>query len=588
MTSDLQPEKVKGCTLPRGSEASPEVHVIKLHSAGSGLSGSLQVDVKVSLVPPEATSEPQKVVLILSSLVPVNWVITAPNVWGHISVHSYNSVSLPFPPEPNVTMSNTLVSDLSTFSDPLVWATESGYTHVRSYTEADLENRFVIQLAEGGTVKWINSGSVFQSLSLPAAAMTLKDQRCQALSNGSHFLLALPIIFCGTEGVLQEEPRGVLYKNMLQLWRDMPQSVAAQEENDKSRRPLSVHISCFATIPSKSAAADDNVTLSLMGRFTRGVQQGLESVPTLYHLPNPLLRSALHLRLFVTDSYEQTWIGPCVITADHRVFVEISAKTSLADVVNVESCFVSPQSDPKKSPFWNVISNGCSSDSSLHLVTKPKGEEYEGTEQDGEKEEDVGKADGHESGRRFSVMDNGIPYMGDSGKIQLLRFSFIPRPVYNESMQFVHCSLLLCFSESAKGKPINDTGGNSCPSGILITPLVSGSSRHQCEIRNLSRPMVVTRSISSLVTKMKSSAGQRTKRLSPQSTSFVLQEGLLMGIVVVAFLVGVSLMGGLWCIYKYTGGRREGFRDGHLTNQTDEGCNIRTPPFLSDQSSSSV
>ncbi|MEQ2191281.1 hypothetical protein XENOCAPTIV_025500, partial [Xenoophorus captivus] len=112
---------------------------------------SLQVDVKVSVVSPEATSEPQKVVLILSSLVPVNWVITAPNVWGHISVHSYNSVSLPFPPEPNVTMSNTLVSDLSTVSDPLVWATESGYTHVRSYTEADLANRFVIQLGEGGT-----------------------------------------------------------------------------------------------------------------------------------------------------------------------------------------------------------------------------------------------------------------------------------------------------------------------------------------------------------------------------------------------------------------------------------------------------
>ncbi|KAK5607244.1 hypothetical protein CRENBAI_003433 [Crenichthys baileyi] len=610
MTSDLQPQKVKGCAHPRGSEASPEVHVIKLHSAGSGLNGSLQVEVMVSLVPPEATSEPQKVVLILSSFVPVNWVITAPNVWGHISVHSSNSVSLPFPPEPNATMSNTLVSDLSTVSDPLDWATESGYTHVRSYTEADLANRFVIQLSEGGQeiLPVVNcEGGLLRvtvdlqklkSLSLPAAAMTLKDQRCQALSNGSHFLLALPIIFCGTEGVLQEEPRGVLYKNMLLLWRDMPQSIAAHGENGKSRRPLSVHISCFATSPSKSAAADDNVTLPLMGRFTRGVLQGLESVPTLYHLPNPLLRSrpALHLRLFVTDSYEQTWIGPCVITADHRVFVKISAKASLTDVVKVESCFVSPQSDPKKSPFWTVISNGCSSDSSLHLVTKTKGDEYEGTEQDGEKEEDFGKADGHESGKRFSVMDNGTPNVGDLGKTQVLRFSFILRPVYNESMQFVHCSLLLCFSESAKGKPIKDTGGNSCPSGILIPPLVSGSSRHQCEIRNLSRPMVVTWPISSLVTKMKPSAGQRTKRLGPQSTSFVLQEGLLMGIVFAAFLVGVSLMGGLWCIYKYTGGRREaqfrGFPPANLRVENwDIGCNSfcvflceNTAAFLSVQS----
>lgn len=48
---------------------------------------SLQVEVMVSLVPPVATPEPQKVVLILSSLVPVNWVITATGVWGHIYVY---------------------------------------------------------------------------------------------------------------------------------------------------------------------------------------------------------------------------------------------------------------------------------------------------------------------------------------------------------------------------------------------------------------------------------------------------------------------------------------------------------------------
>ncbi|XP_036003959.1 transforming growth factor beta receptor type 3 [Fundulus heteroclitus] len=626
MTSDLQPQKVKGCSHSRGSEASPEVHVIKLHSAGSGLSGSLQVEVVVSLVPPVAASEPHTVVLILSSLVPVNWVITAPGVWGHISVHAFHGVSPPFPPEPDLIISSTHVSDLSIVSHPLAWATESGYTNVRSYTEADLANRFVIQLAEGGAgqerlpVVSCEGGLLsvtvdqekLESLSLPVAAMTLRDQRCQAVSNGSHFLLALPLIFCGTEGVLQEEPRGVLYKNMLLLWRDTPQSVAAHGDNRKSRRPLSIHISCFLSSSSKSDAAEDYVTLPLIGRFPRGVRKALELVPTLNHPPAPILRSgpALHMRLFVTDSYEQTWTGPCVITADHRVFVEISAKAALADVVRVKSCFVSPHSDPKKSPFWTVISNGCSSDSSLNLGMKIIGGEDEDTERDAEEEEEAeGDRNGH-VGRGYSVMDHGKPDMGDLGKIQLLRFSFVLRPVYNESMQFVHCSLLLCLSESARGKPIKEAEGTSCQSGIPIPPLVSGSSRDQCEIRNLSRPMVVTRPMSSLVTKTEPSAGQRTETPSPQSTSeyhllnhftlpqfnpchalsagFVLQEGLLTGIVFAAFLVGVGLMGGLWCIYTYTGGRAESFRDGDLTNQPGEGCNIRTPPVLSDQSSSSV
>lgn len=107
----------------------------------------------------------------------------------------------------------------------------------------------------------------------------------------------------------------------------------------------------------------------------------------------------------------------------------------------------------------------------------------------------------------------------------------------------------------------------------------------QCEIRNLSRPMVVTHPISSLSPKMKNPTGQRIKRLSvtplarPEtehsseyhllyfgdvtvfvfkiyhtlSLDLVVETGPVMGIVFAAFVMGVGLMGGLWCIYNYTG-----------------------------------
>lgn len=55
--------------------------------------------------------------------------------------------------------------------------------------------------------------ALFQSLSVPVAAVTLRDLTCQAESNGSHFLLVFPVISCGTEGLLLGEPRGVQYKN---------------------------------------------------------------------------------------------------------------------------------------------------------------------------------------------------------------------------------------------------------------------------------------------------------------------------------------------------------------------------------------
>ena len=110
----------------------------------------------------------------------------------------------------------------------------------------------------------------------------------------------------------------------------------------------------------------------------------------------------------------------------------------------------------------------------------------------------------------------------------------------------------------------------------------------QCEVRNLSRPMVVTQPLSSLAPKLlMPPAGQRTKRLSvspvassdPEqsgeshlsghfpmlllncltsrhtllSPGSVVQTGTLMGVVFAAFVMGVSLMAGLWCIYHHTG-----------------------------------
>ncbi|KAL7378227.1 hypothetical protein ABVT39_010582 [Epinephelus coioides] len=669
MTSELQPQEVQGCTDAPAGGISPEVHVIKLHSAGSGLCGSLQVEVIVSLVPLVANSKTQAVVLILSSSVPVNWAIVASGVQGHISIHSSNSVSPPYPPEPDLTLSSAVNPDLSTISDLLVWATESGYTKVTSYTEADLANRFVIQLAESGTDavavmnplvvrppwaeerrlrQWLNGGGragggresftvqcedgrlsvtvdqhILQSLSVPVAAVTLRDSTCQAQSNGSHFLLVFPVISCGTEGLLLGQPRGVQYKNMVLLWRDEPQTILARNETERrSKTPLGIHFSCLAAVPTLPRSADDDddddvktPQAELVPWAPEGPvpDRGLSQLLTPRHRSGPVLT----LKLFVTESYEQRRIGPCVITADHRVYVEISAKGSFIDVLEVQSCVVSPQSDPKKSRFWTVISDSCSSDPSLALGAKTKDEEEkEEVGDDGELEEEKEETDGPEQDRDG---DGDVPLrrkfdrrgreaserkerssrnVGAEEEMQPLRFSFILRPVYNDSMQFLHCSLRLCVSDLKRGKPTKETIKNDCEGGLHIPPLVSRSPRHQCEIRNLSRPMVVTQPISSLAPKLlRPSAGQRTKRLSvspvaspdPEHSSSVVQTGPVMGIVFAAFVMGVSLMGGLWCIYYYTGARPTSLRgESHLTDHTQEGHNIWNPPSLSDQSSSLV
>uniref|UniRef100_UPI0037E891D5 transforming growth factor beta receptor type 3 isoform X1 n=1 Tax=Semicossyphus pulcher TaxID=241346 RepID=UPI0037E891D5 len=671
MTSDLQQQEVQGCSDAPAGGLSPEVHVIKLHSAGSGLCGSLQVEVIVFLVPPVANSKTQKVVLILSSSVPVNWAIVSHGVRGHVSVHSSNSISPPYPPEPGLTLSSTLNSDLSSIPDLLVWASENGYAKVTSYTEADLANRFVIQLAGGGTdevavmnpvvVKppwaeerrlrqWLNGGDragggresftvqcedgrldvtvdrqILQSLSVPVAAVTLRDSTCQAQSNGSHFLLVFPVISCGTEGLILRQPRGVQYKNMVLLWREKPQTILSLNETEKkTKTPLGIHFSCLAPVPALPGPAESdevNVNPPQVGPVPwppkgPGPDLGQSHLPTSRYRSGPVLA----LRLFVTEGYEQGRVGPCVITADHRVYVEISARGPFIDVVEVMSCVVSPLSDPKKSRFWTVIRDGCSSDPSLTLAAKTRDEEEEeeeGEDAELEKEEIEGLEKGrihHRDGdvskqhktKRSRDEDPARTEKSSTSseteeEIQPLRFSFILRPVYNDSMQFLHCSLRLCVSDSLRGKPVKERERADCQSGLRIPPLISRSSRHQCELRNLSRPMVVTRPISSLAPKLlRPPAGQRTKRLSvpplaapqpehPEHSSSVMPAGLLIGVMFTAFVMGVVLMGGLWCIYVNTGARSASHGgDGPFTDETPEGHHIWNPPSPSDQSVSSV
>uniref|UniRef100_A0A8C8M845 ZP domain-containing protein n=1 Tax=Oncorhynchus tshawytscha TaxID=74940 RepID=A0A8C8M845_ONCTS len=516
LTSDLQPQEVQGCAPVGGGD--PEVHVIKLLSAGSGLCGSLQVEVTISLVPPVANAGWHKLVLILISAVPVNWALTVPGLRGHISVYSSNSVSPLYPPEPDLTLTSMLTSDLSTTHDLLSWANRSGFPKVASYTEADLANHFVIRLAGGGTEgdppvrmldgrppwvqerrlrQWLSEGGgrtsggweavsvqcqdgrlnvavdrhILQTLSLPVSEVTLRDPQCLAQSNSSHFLLAFPVISCGTEGVLQGEPRGVQYKNAVLLWRNKPLVAMGNETDEEPTEwtPLVIHFSCFAAVPSVPSLPVEQPTLQGPGPLPRARAGPLVS-----------------LQLFVTEGYEQRQTGPCTITADNRVYVELSSKGALGGGVEVRSCMVSPLSDPRVSPGWSVIRDGCSADSSLTLSNMAHGqEEDEDDEEYYEEEEEVprvlsfrhpGRAWRNKAGlrkREHGESDGGMG--GEEDQIHSLRFSFVLRPIYNNSVQFLHCRICLCGPESVTQGPPTAIIQSGCPNpwGLRIPALVS-------------------------------------------------------------------------------------------------------------------
>ncbi|KAK0135956.1 Transforming growth factor beta receptor type 3 [Merluccius polli] len=524
LTSDLQQQEVRGCVPPAGNwTGGKEVHVIKLVSAGSALCGSLQVEVVVSLVPPVDDSGPHKVVLVLSSLVPVHWALLAPGLHGDVSVHSSTSVSPPYPLQPRLSFSSAVTSDLSAdMPDLLAWANERGLTAVTSYTEASLSNRFVIRLAGGGTEagsavggaaavaavwapwpeegqlrQWLRGGAggaetlavccdegrlnvaldthILQVLSVPVVAVTLRDPACRAQSNGSHFLLAFPVGSCGTEAALQGRPRGVQYRNTVFIWREPPHTLTTN--NTHTAGPLGIHISCFSASPP----VDDDVTSTPWGEGDP--QDPGSGGGGFLPAPRPRPGPVLVLRLFVSESFQQSRIGPCVVIADHRVYVEISSTGPVVGgALELSSCVVSPVSDPQSAPYWPIIRDRCPAHPSLTL-TQLWGEGGEGRQLGGE---DKGGEGGGGDGKGGAAGEAGVRGGGDGGELRggdelpgggapdhdpsaektqdggverkvreeeketrSLRFSFVLRPVYNNSVQFLHCRLLLCSSGSS-------------------------------------------------------------------------------------------------------------------------------------------
>ena len=94
---------------------------------------------------------------------------------------------------------------------------------------------------------------------------------------------------------------------------------------------VSPQFSCLAAGPSVAAPAADGVQEVNTPRAglvhwapggPAGPDPALGPLPAPRHRPGPVLT----LRLFVTEDYEQKRIGPCVVTAGHRVYVEVGTR----------------------------------------------------------------------------------------------------------------------------------------------------------------------------------------------------------------------------------------------------------------------
>ncbi|XP_069051782.1 transforming growth factor beta receptor type 3 isoform X2 [Lepisosteus oculatus] len=765
LTSDLQPQEVKGCSSP-GQGHNPEVHVIDLHSAGSSLCGSVQVEVEVSLQPPTAGRALWGgVVLVLRSRSAVSWALLARDLETHVTTFSSSNVVARWAPDPRLTLTSQISTDLLMTSDLLAWANQMGFSNLTSYTEAELANRFVIKLVGGDrppgqpqpvpgprlwpqqapgpgiealqVQQWLRQGAgrggllgnegeeeegaqamhvlcQWGALSVtvdretvePVSAVTLSDPRCWAQSNGTHFFLEYPVISCGTEAEFLYAPRSVLYRNTVLLWRPTYPVAVGNETQDTGsedswglgQTPLAIPFSCLAPVPPRPSAPSALPRLkarrpgSVLDRGAPGSQRGERG---------PLFS----LELYASQTFQQREAGPCVIAANNRVFAEVSVLEGCGRLgVRVQSCMLSPHSDPQAEPGWTVIEGGCPQDPSVTFYSGQEESESEGgggptterggtpdrqgdrrarkderrrqtakegktgaeraREQDiltqimceggeqerqrrtageqdrgersgGEQERERRTAGEQETGEKTEREEERERRTGGQGQEHRLRFSFVLRPVYNNSVQFLHCRLRQCLvSQGSPAGPgpsgtiagghrkrgIPDSTPRRCYGQTQTLELAQNSSVPQCLSLDelctgrlpslpsvsqcpecaqftwtVSRPMLVTQSVE-VVQVAAHTAGQRVPnpRMAVLSTPSPavsspasLDTAVVAGISFIAFLIGVSLTGVLWCIYFKTG-TPEQRRRSSLNKADRTTVDSRNPPILVEHPSCSL
>ncbi|KAL8211744.1 UNVERIFIED_CONTAM: hypothetical protein K2H54_015204 [Gekko kuhli] len=312
--------------------------------------------------------------LILKSEGAAQWMVHAHHLTGQLHVlASHKVVVSSTETDPSLTVTQRTSSGLSRIRDPLQWVARQKLPVFTSYTEAEHVNRFLLIVGMNGATRdpepfgpmFLPPTTSSETLRhLPEAMMVGWARRQEFLTEDSPSLLLLPMAKTGAKGA---EP----------LLCPREQQPSHENKDIQSASP-----------PEATMAFQD--------------------LP--FHLGNVLLS----LEVYNSEAFAKQ-PGPCVVSANSRVFVEAAlAAYDLCLGFTIRQCFLSPFSDASLSSPYVLIQHGCVADARVTLSESEQA------------------AQGH-----------ALP----PGYQERQRMSFVLQPLFNDSIQFLHCHLTLCSRE---------------------------------------------------------------------------------------------------------------------------------------------
>ncbi|KAG2461219.1 TGBR3 factor, partial [Polypterus senegalus] len=427
----LVPKAAEGCLLS-SSKGSRDVHIIELQAPDSSTYSAFQVDITVDVRPLEAnTMVHRNLVLILKCEKPVNWVVKSHGVSGNLEVVLKNVHE----------QNKECQFDLSELAEFMV----------RDVPGYDVKNGCILEKL----IPTSQSRKDIESYSVPPMLKVLQNSRQQfgpIHQDGFPFGIPHPLDRDDEDG------RDILHSlfSLLPFGKDHSPLSEDVKEPEEAQGSLNVGMTVKCE-PDRMLAVVDKESLQILinqsnildGSGLPGEYEDMEpsgdndfpvdqidsylssvkkmpqkiwfnctsGVPPENSGPsrrqghgrNPVDNVVFNMDLYNNSLFRYPSQSIITVMENKKIFVEVSITKEEQDLgFLIQTCFISPDSNPSISSDYTIIENVCPKDESIDLYPQNT--------------------------------DFPVPHTQTDKK----RFSFILKPKFNVSLLFLHCELTLC------------------------------------------------------------------------------------------------------------------------------------------------
>lgn len=349
----------------------------------------------------------------------------------------------------------------------------------------------------------VEKGSV-QADSYSGIELTLLDPTCKAKMNGTHFILESPLHGCGTRH-RWSAPVGVVYYNSIVIQVPSP--------GDSSGWPDG-----YEDLESGDNGfpgdADEGDTSILSRPEIVVFNCSLRQMRNPSSFPDPSNRNiTFNMELYNTDLFLVPSQGVFSVAENGHIYVEVSVTKADQELgFAIQTCFISPYSNPDRMSDYTIIENICPKDDSVKFYNPRR-----------------------------------VHFPVPQAEVDKKRFSFVFKPIFNTSLLFLQCELTLC---TKKGKdpqklPKCVPPDEACTS--LDASMIWAMMQNK---KTFTKPLAVIHQ--EVASKETSTSVKEPNPISPP-VFHGLDTLTVMGIAFAAFVIGALLTGALWYIYSHTG-----------------------------------